>query len=108
LLKGKTSREKSIFVPVLSIVYDLQGSLKVKRHLGTFIVGAQKRNFKNKESMCVSISQFICFLESFIVGTEYGVRSSEDELAAEKHMTSDIRDQDVRFYKRVSYCMDHL
>jgi len=39
--KGKTSRAKLVFVPALSIVYVLQGSLKVKRHLGTCIMVAQ-------------------------------------------------------------------
>ena len=47
-------------------------------------------------------------LKSSIVGTAYGVRFSEDGLATEKQMASDIRDQDVCFYKRVSHCMDLL
>jgi len=41
MLKEKTSRAKSISVDALSIIYVLQGSLKVKRHLGTCIVVAQ-------------------------------------------------------------------
>jgi len=41
------------------------------------------------------------FLKCSIVGTAYGVCSSEVELTATKHMAFDIGDQDVRFYKRV-------
>jgi len=39
-------------------------------------------------------------LKSSIAGTAYGVHSSEDELAAEKQMAYDIRDQDVSFLQK--------
>jgi len=35
------------------------------------------------------------------VGIAYGVRSSEDELAAAKQMASNIEDKDVRLYKQM-------